>query len=77
MAAGNSVNGARGHNGANSSGDGFGKASMGNYPNWQTMNPIEREKLEAAQQSLPSVASAKAEWPAWVRIEKPTSLAAE
>lgn len=57
--------------------NGFGKADLGYFDNWQTMSPAEREKLMAREPQSPSVASAKAEWPAWVHIEKPTSLAAQ
>lgn len=52
---------------------GYGKADLGYFPNWQTMNPIEREKLVDAQPKLPSQPSAKAEWPAWVQRTKGTN----
>lgn len=50
--------------------NGYGQAQLGNFPNSQTMNPIDREKYY--KDNMPkqaSVASAKAQWPAWVHID--------
>jgi hypothetical protein len=51
--------------------NGFGKAELGYMDNWQTMNPVQREKIQDSQPKLASKPSAKPEWPAWVKVAAP------
>lgn len=74
--AGGAGNGtAAGATGASYGGsNGFGKAELGYFDNWQTMNPVQREKIQDSQPKLASKPSAPAEWPAWVKVSAPVAV---
>jgi hypothetical protein len=67
-ANGASGNGTAGSGAPGTGNAGAGVAVLGYVDNWQTMNPVQRESIVAAQPTQKSVPSAKAEWPSWVKL---------
>lgn len=69
--------GSQGSPGGAEGAQGNGTAQLGYFPGWQTASPVVREKLLAEQPKAPSASAAKAEWPAWVRVDRDSALASE